>query len=329
MERASAPLVTGVGQHRYRALALVLLVACGPRVEVSLPPADAPATAVAIAGAAVLIGTGDIASCTSTGDEATAQLVDSVLKADSAAGVENHVFTLGDNVYPRGSARDFERCFTPSWGDPTRRIMKWIRPSPGNHEHDTDWAAPYYRYFGARAGEPGKGYYSYKAGEWHVVVLNSVLAVSPRVPAADRRAQEDWLRRDLAEHPTRCTVAYWHHPRFSSGTHGGVIRMEPIWRILHDAGVDLVFAGHDHHYERFLPQGPNATLDTLRGVTQFLVGTGGGTLRGLRRPYARNSAARVQGHFGVLKVTLGSGEYQHAFLDVTGRVWDRGRGRCH
>lgn len=320
---------SGVGQHGHLAIGLVWLISCGPPVQISPPPADAPATAVAIAGAAVLIGTGDIASCASTGDEATAQLVDSVLKADSAAGVENHVFTLGDNVYPRGSARDFERCFTPSWGDPTKRIMKWIRPSPGNHEHDTDFAAPYYRYFGARAGEPGKGYYSYTAGEWHVVVLNSVLAVSPRVPAADRRAQEEWLRRELAEHPTRCTLAYWHHPRFSSGTHGGVIRMEPIWRILYEGGVDLVFAGHDHHYERFLPQGPNATLDTLRGITQILVGTGGGTLRGLRRPYAANSAARIEGHFGVLKVTLGSGEYQHAFLDVAGRVWDRGGGRCH
>ena len=318
-----------VSQHGHHALRLVWLFACAPAVEVSPPPADAPAAVVAQAGATVMIGTGDIASCTSNGDEATARLVDSVLKADSAAGVENYVFTLGDNVYPSGSASDFERCWNPSWGDSTRRIMKWVRPSPGNHEHDTDWAAPYYRYFGARAGEPDKGYYSYDAGEWHVVVLNSVLAVSRRTPPADRTKQEEWLRRDLAENRKLCTLAYWHHARFSSGTHGNVSSMERIWRILHDAGVDLAFVGHDHHYERFMPQGPNGTLDTLRGITQIVVGTGGGTLRGLRRPYARNSAARVQGHFGVLKVTLGAGEFQHAFLDVSGRVWDRGGGKCH
>lgn len=315
--------------HSGTSVWLAFLLACLPAVEVSPPPADAPASVVAEAGAAVLIGTGDIASCTSSGDEATARLVDSVLKADGAADVENHVFTLGDNVYPSGSARDFERCWKPSWGDSTKHIMKWIRPSPGNHEHDTEWAAPYYRYFGARAGEPDKGYYSYTAGEWHVVVLNSVLAVSGRVSAADRRRQEEWLREELARHPALCTAAYWHHPRFSSGTHGGETRMEPIWRILHGAGVDLAFVGHDHHYERFLPQGPDGMLDTLRGITQILVGTGGGTLRGLRRPYARNSATRIQGHFGVLKVTLGAGGYQHVFLDVSGHVWDRGGGKCH
>lgn len=259
----------------------------------------------------------------------TAALVDSVLRADSAAKVEDMVFTLGDNAYPNGSARDFERCFGNSWGDTAKRIMKWIHPTPGNHEHVTDWATPYYKYFGSRAGSSKKGYYSYDVGEWHVIVLNSVIAVDASAPAADRIEQQEWLRKDLVDHKNKCTLAYWHHPRFSSGTHGNDLRVEPLWRELYEANVDLVLVGHDHHYERFLPQGPGAKLDTLRGITQILVGTGGAALRGLRQPYAANSVMRIQGHYGVLKLTLGAGEYRSAFIDSGGRIWDRSGGKCH
>jgi hypothetical protein len=127
----------------------------------------------------------------------------------------------------------------------------------------------------------------------------------------------------------KCTLAYFHHPRFSSGGHGDEPAMESIWRILHEHNVDLVLVGHDHHYERFLPQGPNEMLDTLRGIPQILVGTGGGTLRGIRRPYAPNSVARIQGHFGVLKLHLGGEEWRSAFIDTRGRIWDPAGGKCH
>jgi hypothetical protein len=310
-------------------LALPVIPAICTPVRVTPPPATASAREVALAGAAVLIGVGDIADCGSDGDEGTARIVDSVLKADSVAKVEDAVFTLGDNAYPVGSVANFAQCWGSSWGDPKKGIMGKIRPTPGNHEHETDMAAPYYLYFKERAGDPQKGYYSYDLGEWHVIALNSAIAVQPIFRDADRRAQEEWLRKDLADHPAKCTIAYWHHPRWSSGYHGNDSDMGPIMQILYDANADVVLVGHDHHYERFAPLNPAGVIDTARGITQILAGTGGGHLRGLRRGLARNSLVRIQGHFGVLKLTLGAGEYRHAFLDTQGRVWDTGGGKCH
>ena len=309
-------------------LALVAL-ACKPPVRMTPPPADAPAEQVALSGASVLIGAGDIAICNSPGDEATAALVDSVLRADSAAKVHDEVFTLGDNAYPGGSARDFAECFAPSWGDPAKLIMKNIRPAPGNHEHLSQMAAPYYQYFGSRAGSSSKGYYSYDVGEWHAIVLNSEIVVNTGFTAAERKAQEDWLAQDLKGNQKQCTLAYWHHPRFSSGWHGGDPRIGAFWRILYDGGADLILTGHDHDYERFLPQTPEGIADSVKGLTQIIVGTGGSELRGFRSPVAPQSAIRIEGHLGVLKLTLGAAEWRSAFLDVNGSAWDQVSGKCH
>lgn len=303
-------------------------MACPPPVRLTPPSAKASAEEVALAGASVLIGAGDIAACPSQGDEGTAAIVDSVLKADSAAGVRDQVFSAGDNVYPSGRAQDFAKCFGPSWGSPGRRIMKEIRPVPGNHEYDTEGAAPYYAYFGDKAGAPDKGYYTYKLGEWRVYAINSEIVVNPRFTARDRTAQEDWLRKDLADNPTKCALAYWHHPRFSSSYHGSEALMLPLFKILYDGNAELVISGHDHTYERFAPQTVAGVKDSLRGITQIVVGTGGAELRGFRIP-AANSVARVEGYHGVLKLTLGAGGYQHAFLDINGRIWDPGMGTCH
>jgi alkaline phosphatase len=307
----------------------VLLPACRGQVLPTPPPADAPAEAVALTGASILIGVGDIAACDSHGDELTAAIVDSVLKADSVAQVENLVFTLGDNAYPDGSAQNFARCFTPSWGDPAKRIMRTIRPSPGNHEHLTYDAAPYYEYFGKNAGSPSKGYYSYDVGEWHAIALNSEIVVNGLFSDAERTAQLEWLAQDLKANPKKCTVAYWHHPRFSSGWHGSDRRLASFWSILYDAGVDLVLNGHDHHYERFHPQTPTGVADSARGIVQIVAGTGGGEIRGLRDPLVPHSAVRVQGHFGVVKLTLGAEEWRSAFLATNGGVYDASGGKCH
>ncbi|MBA3342934.1 MAG: metallophosphoesterase [Gemmatimonadaceae bacterium] len=297
------------------------------------PPADAPAAEVAIAGAKVMIGVGDIATCGNSGDEATALLVDSVLRANAAAAVETVVFTLGDHAYPDASDRNLARCFTPSWGDPAKLIMKSIRPSIGNHDYMVQRGAPYYRYFGSRAGDAGKGYYSYDVGEWHVIVLNSELAIEGTV--GDRRTQDEWLRDDLQKNRKLCTMAYFHHPLFSSSWRRGEPPMERIWAILYASDVDLVLSGHDHHYERFGPQTPAGAPDTVKGIEQILVGTGGATLRGFGPRFgirggspAANSLIQIQGYFGVLILTLGTNEYRSAFLDTEGRVWDRHGRKC-
>jgi hypothetical protein len=279
-----------------------------------------------------MIGAGDIAMCGSDGDEATARVVDSVLKVDSAANVPNVVFTTGDNAYPsgsRGTEDFFVRCFSPSWGSRDRSIMKWIRPSPGNHDFEVRNGVGYYRYFGDRAGPAGKGYYSYDFGEWHVIALNSELRENPEGRLSDARAQDDWLRKDLEDHSKPCTLAYFHKPLFSSGWHGPSPDMVGLWTILYQGGVDLVVNGHEHHYERFMQQTPAGLPDSAKGIEQIIVGTGGADLRGTRRVPASNSVAQIHGYFGVLKLLLGAGEYRHAFLDTEGRIWDQGGRKCH
>jgi hypothetical protein len=207
--------------------------------------------------------------------------------------------------------------------------MKWIHPTPGNHDFEVRRGLGYYAYFGDRAGPGGKGYYSYDLGEWHVIALNSELVIGPRATVAQAKAQEDWLRSDLKDHGKPCTVAYWHRPLFSSGVHGPTYEVRGLWTVLYDAGVDLIVNGHEHHYERFRPQNPAGVADTVKGIEQIIVGTGGATLRGVREERAVNSVADIFGVFGVLKLLLGPGEYRHAFLDTQGRIWDQGGRKCH
>ena len=203
------------------------------------------------------------------------------------------------------------------------------RPTPGNHDYLSTAANPYFAYFGDKAGAAGAGYYSYEVGTWHVVVLNSEIVVLSEFSDLDRKAQEDWLKKDLKDKPKPCTVAYWHEPRFSSGWHGSEARLQPIWQILYDANVDLVLNGHDHDYERFLPQTPAGLPDTLRGIPEIVAGTGGEELRGFGGKKIRNSDYRLEGRFGVLVLTLGGGEYRSAWIETNGRVWDPSGGKCH
>jgi calcineurin-like phosphoesterase family protein len=308
----------------------VCTVAIGcSRDEPSKPPSGAGATEMALPGAIAMIAVGDIGVCGAGGDEATARIVDSLLIVDSVAGVQRVVITIGDNAYSSGGVGPiaaYTRCFAPSWGTP--RIMNVVRPSPGNHDYDSGSGAPYFDYFGQRAGPRGKGYYSFDVGDWHVVSLNSELYFGRGNPA-EAKAQEDWLRRDLSGNHKQCTLAYFHRPRFSSGSHRGTPEMQPLWTILHDADADLIINGHEHDYERFVPQTPAGAVDSARGIPQIVAGTGGAVLRGIRSRLAANSVIQIHGHYGVLKLALGAGEYRHAFLDTEGRIWDAGTGKCH
>lgn len=307
----------------------LVLATCFPPVEVTPPPADAPAEMLALTGATVLIGAGDIAVCNTQYDEQTARIVDSVTRADSIAKVENAIFTVGDHVYPNGAKVYWDSCWKSSWGDTAKRIMKWLRPSIGNHDLDNGFGEAYYEIFGKNAGAKGLGYYGYDLGAWKVISLNSEIVTNPAFPPEARRDQEAWLRKELEGNTKKCTVVYFHRPRFSSGGHAGDLRMSGVWNIMYEHNVDVVINGHEHHYERFAPQTPAGLRDTVRGITQFIVGTGGASLTGIRIPVQANSVVRIQGHYGVLKLTLGGEEYQHAFLDTQGRIWDRAAGKCH
>lgn len=268
----------------------------------------------AAAASPVLVGAGDIARCAGRGDEATARLLDRI---------PGTVFTTGDNVYQSGTATEFRRCYGPSWG----RHKGRTKPVPGNHEYETAGAAGYFGYFGAAAGSRSRGYYSYDRGRWHVIALNSMCErvggcgwTSPMV---------SWLKRDLAANRTRCTLAYFHHPLFSSGEHGNQPKMRPSWAALYSANADVVVSGHDHDYERFAPQRFDGTADARRGIRQFVVGTGGGELRPFES-VKRNSRVRNASTYGVLKLTLNPGGYSWRFVPVAGKSFtDSGTASCH
>ncbi|HET8658801.1 MAG TPA: metallophosphoesterase [Micromonosporaceae bacterium] len=290
------------------------------------PPAPAATGPAVPPPAAVLVGAGDIASCGSTGDSRTAALLDRI---------PGTVFTLGDNVYDDGAPAEFAQCYGPTWG----RHRSRTRPVIGNHDYHTPGAAGYFGYFGAAAGASAgavagagrTGWYSYDLGAWHVVVLDSNCGVA-RGGCAAGSPQERWLRADLASSSrrTRCTVAMWHHPLFTSGrTHGPTTAVRPLFRALYEAGAELVLSGHNHQYERFAPQDPAGRRDDGRGLRQFVVGTGGVSHYGFGSP-ARNSQVRRTGTYGVLRLTLREGGYDWSFVPVAGEAFtDSGRDTCH
>jgi hypothetical protein len=307
-------------------------------------------------GPPVLVGAGDIARCDSQADEATADLVE---------GIAGTVFTAGDNAYQYGLLTEYLACYgppppaRPSWGRPG--IYERTLPAAGNHEYYSGGSG-YFTYFGPQKTNAPLGYYSYNLGSWHVVVLNSTPQVylcrppetteqwppegTPTTPmelpepppmnakqgraCAGDLAQQAWLLADLAAHRRyRCTVVYFHHPRFSSARHGSHYQMIRIWDIMYAMGVDVVVSAHDHVYERFAPQDPNGRHRPRRGIRQFTVGTGGGPLYEFKT-ILPNSEVRDNTTHGVIKLTLGAGSYDWAFVPVAnGTFTDSGTGTCH
>ena len=293
------------------AVALAATRCSGPNTVTPTPPPPP------VAQTAVLIGTGDVADCEhDRGQHAedTAKLIE--------ASPEAIVFVAGDLAYQDGSRERFENCYGPRWG----RFKGRTRPAPGNHEYQSAGAIPYYSYFGPNAGPVGAGFYSYNAGSWHVIALNS------NVAATQGSEQYQWLRDDLASTNARCTVAYWHHPRFTSGPSGG-IRVDPslmrdVWSLLIAFNVDVVLNGHDHFYQRFAPQDTDGNANA-NGIREFVIGTGGAPLYATAGP-ARNIEFGPLSTYGVLRLTLRSGAYDWEFLEA-GRPapLDIGSGQCH
>jgi 3',5'-cyclic AMP phosphodiesterase CpdA len=249
---------------------------------------------------ATLLAAGDIASCSSSGDEATAAIL---------ARVKGTIAALGDTAYESGTADEFRRCYAPSWG----RHRARTKAALGNHEYGTENAADAISYFGL----PARGWYTYSLGDWRVLVLNSNCGPAG---GCDRGSpQWRWLRAELATSSASCTLAYWHHPRWSSGLHGSHPMMAELWSLLAAGGVDVVLAGHDHHYERFAP---------IDGIRSFVVGTGGRSHYPVLRRLPTSRAVDTT-TWGVLRLTLRRGAYDWRFLPVSGaRYRDAGSGRC-
>jgi hypothetical protein len=267
-----------------------------------------------------LVGAGDIVACSNmSGAEATAKLIDAI---------PGTVFAAGDLAYEDGTLEEFQKCYGPTWG----RFKARTRPTPGNHEYKGPTATGYFRYWDGQAGDPGKGYYSFDLGAWHIVVLNTNCWSKELGGCAEGSPEETWLKQDLAGHPSACTLAYGHHALFSSGLfakHAEHPELRAFWQDLYDAHADLILAGHEHSYERFALQNPEGNPDPEHGIREIVVGTGGRshTPLGNAKP---NSEVRDDKTYGVLKLTLSSGKYSWQFIPVPGKIFhDSGEGVCH
>ena len=290
---------------RARALAAVSLV-------VLIAGQASTGAAKAPRAPAILLAAGDIANCDSDGAELTARLI------ESRRGT---VAAIGDTAYPKGSTSDYTNCYQPTWG----RFKVRTRPALGNHEYMTANAGPYFAYFGSKAAPPG-GYYSYRLGSWHILVINSNCDQIGGCEPGSKQFR--WLQADLARHRTRCTLADWHSPRFSSGPHGSNDEMQPIWAALAKADADVVLNGHDHFYQRFAPLDASGQISPKHGIHEFVVGTGGGDLY---QPVVEIPASRkIISHWGVLRLKLGANRFYWRFLSTpNGKVLDSGSGSCH
>jgi len=256
-------------------------------------------------GSVVLVGAGDITTCSDNNDEATAKLLDTI---------SGTVFTAGDNAYSDGSYSEYVNCYDPTWG----RHKSRTKPVPGNHEYLTSGAAGYFQYFNNISA-----YYAYNLGSWRIYALNSEIDVS------SSSAQVSWLQSDLAAHPSQCVLAYWHKARWSSGnTHGSTSSMQTIWQVLYNAGADLVVAGHEHNYERFAEMNASGAV-VSQGLREIVVGTGGASLYSFGGALSASQVRSSSAH-GVLKLTLSATGYSWQFVPVAGSSFtDSGSSNCH
>jgi len=268
-------------------------------------PTSTIAASPTSSGSAVLVGAGDISLCSNNNDEATAKLLDTI---------SGTVFAAGDNAYIDGSFTEYTNCYDPTWG----RHKARTKPVPGNHEYQTSGAAGYFQYF-----NNVPSYYAYNLGSWRIYALNSEISVSAT------SAEITWLQDDLAANPSQCVLAYWHRPRWSSGSsHGSSSSMQTLWQVLYNAGAELVVNGHEHNYERFAEM--NATgSSTSQGLREIVVGTGGAS----HYPFGSflsTSQVHDSSTYGVLKLTLRAGSYDWQFVPIAGSTFtDSGSSTCH
>jgi 3',5'-cyclic AMP phosphodiesterase CpdA len=288
-------------------LASAIVGAC--RTTAGAPP-HVPSDANGSDSGRVLLAAGDIAACTG-GSTLTARLLDSL---------PGDIIVPGDAAYWSDGVSDpYAVCYATTWG----RHKSRTHPAPGNHDVEPAMAKLYFAYFGSAAGPAPGGYYSFDVGDWHIVALNSTIAMD-----ADSD-QGRWLAADLAASRRRCTLAFMHHPRFSSGPHRRSARVEAAFELLERGGVDVLVSAHDHIYERFAPMRSNGARDDMDGIRQFVVGTGGNALYAIKR-VTRNSQRRQNRVYGVLKLTLRASDYSWEFVPATSSDFsDTGSGRCH
>jgi acid phosphatase type 7 len=312
---------------------------------------------------ATLVGAGDIARCSLDNNaEATAALLEDIpgtvytlgdnaypdgRRIDFARCYDN--FRLSD-----GSVFDTSR--TTYWGqdeqdDPLETpddIKARTMPTLGNHEYHVSGAQPYFDYFSAKNDfeigtvpspvpntkdnpglRPGKGYYSYDLGNWHIVALNS--NCSKVGGCGNGSTQGIWLQKNLANTTNQqCTLAYFHHALYTTGNNAASPEVKPLWNMLYAEGAEVILSGHAHRYERFAPMTPEGVANE-NGIRQFVVGTGGDPGGSEVNPdYVPKPQVVKTGTSGVLKLDLSAGSYSWEFVPIAGQTFtDSGSGSCH
>lgn len=267
-------------------------------------------TAAGGGGAFVLAAAGDIAErCTASSSSCahvkTAKLVEGMNPAA--------VITMGDNQYDDAHLSDFKSYYDTTWG----KFKSKTHPIPGNHEtYDDTPFKGYEDYFGAIAKPQGKRYYSWEMGNWHFIALDSNDFATHEFGPDE---QLSWLKQDLANNTKGCVAAYYHHPRWSSGDHGDNPDSTDLWNTLVAGKVDLVLNGHDHNYERFVPQNADGNADP-NGPVEIVGGTGGANLYDLSP--AHDTTAKLLKTFGVLKLSMTDTSFQTQLFGVDGKVLD-------
>jgi len=224
----------------------------------------------------------------------------------------DQVLTLGDNQYESGTSTEYAGAFAKTWG----LYKAKIQPAPGNHEYKTSGASGYFKYFAVPS------YYSYNLGAWHLVSLNS------NVSMAEGSAQNNWLEKDLAANTAKCTLTYFHHPRYTAGNYSpGVSSVKPLWTDMLADRVDVTLAGHDHQYQRFASMNGSGGISST-GVRQFVVGTGGKSHYPIQNAYMTGLQKYNTTSFGVLRMVLHAGSYDWEFAADDGTVKDAGTAAC-
>jgi acid phosphatase type 7 len=231
---------------------------------------------------------------------------------------DGDILLAGDLAYPSGTMAEFRNCFEPTFG----RFKSRMHVSPGNHDYVASVSAEsYFTYFGASSGPNRLGYYSFKAGEWTIMMLNS------NIPIGRASAQYQFVRQTMQQTPTRCTMAVLHHPFDSSGINGPTPALRDVWELMYNLGGDVVIAGHDHLYERHAPVNADQRRDDAKGIRQFTSGTGGAPLYSRVRN-GLNSEILIS-NWGILRLKLDPALYQWQFMDMNGNVLDQGLNVCH
>ncbi|WP_237774189.1 discoidin domain-containing protein [Actinosynnema sp. ALI-1.44] len=254
----------------------------------------------------VLVIAGDIAKPEIPSEHTkTAKLVEGIKPS--------YVLTVGDNQYDKGTLSEYKAYYDKTWG----KFKSITKPTPGNHEWD-DNLKGYKSYFGSIATPQGKPYYSYDIGDFHFVALDSDPVANS---SSSTTEQVNWLRNDLTANKKACVVGYWHHPRWNSGQYGDDKTIAPLWNEFVKARADIVFNGHDHHYERMKPLNSSGKVDEANGVREAIVGIGGDSLytqidnrEGVEKSFAKH---------GVMKFVINGKSYSWEIIGTDGKILDK------